>query len=204
LTIGKHNNRLFTVPTMKKLTAIFTLIMLMLTLAGFAGSNSINTEVDYVVCAGKSLQLDATAAGVETYLWLHSNETSPVVTIHTENLTPGIYSYTVIAGNAYGCETEATIHVKVTAIEANTDEFSALVYPNPTSGNLYYDLISLPDPMYSISLYNTSGTLVLNRNAHSTHDFATGSIDLSSVNPGIYFIHFSGTDFRSVQKVILQ
>lgn len=161
-------------------------------------------NADYVVSVGKTLVLDATAENVENYLWLHSNETTPVVTINTESLTPGMYTFTVLATNEYGCETETSINVKVTTVVSIDNTFSSVVYPNPTTGSLNYDLVSLPANDYMISLYNTSGDLIFTYKQYSFDSFSTGSIDLSSVNPGIYIVQFSGTNFQSVQKIVLQ
>ncbi len=188
---------------MKKITTIITLLVFIF-LAAICAKISEAKNADYVVSVGKTLVLDATAENVENYLWLHSNETTPVVTIDTENFTPGIYTFTVLATNEYGCETETSITVKVTTVVSIDNSFSSVVYPNPTSGTLNYDLVSLPANDYMISLYNTSGDLVFTHKEYSFDSFSTGSIDLSSVNPGIYVVQFSGTNFQSVQKIILQ
>lgn len=189
---------------MKKLTHIFTLLVMLLSLAGFANSNDTNVAVDYVVSVGNTIELDASTGENNTYLWLHSNETSPVISISTQDFTPGIYSYTVIVTNEFGCETEAEVQVKVTAIENNNNQFSSLVYPNPSEGSVNFDLVSLPSHDYNVSVFNSAGKLVMISDSYTSESFATGSLDLSSMNPGIYFIHFSGADFQSVDKVVIQ
>ncbi len=170
----------------------------------FAGSNNADEAADYVVTSGEQITLDATTQNVESYFWMHSGETTPSVSISTEGLNPGFYSYSVLVTNEFGCETEAQVTVKVTAVSETEEGFSSIVYPNPTSGTINYDLVSLPDHNYSVTLFNANGELVYSQDEYSSADFSTGSLDLTSCNPGVYFVHFSGTDFQSVQKVVLQ
>jgi len=188
---------------MKKITTIITLLAIMFS-AAVSAENTDAMSADYVVSAGETILLDATTPDVVDYLWMHSNETSPVISINTENLTPGIYSYSVMVTNEFGCTSEATVSVKVTALENNENAFSSLVYPNPASGTINYDLISLPDNDYSVSLFSTSGDLVYSKEEYSSNSFSSGSLDLSSVQPGVYFVQFAGNDFQSVEKIIVQ
>lgn len=188
---------------MKKITTIITLLAIMFS-ASVLAENSDAINADYVVSKGETILLDATTDNVYDYLWIQTNETSPVISINTETLTPGMYTYTVIATNEYGCESETSINVKVTAMETSEDTFSSIVYPNPTSGTINYDLVSLPENDYTVSLFSTSGDLVFTQERYSSESFSTGNVDLSSVAPGIYFLQFSGTEFQSVEKIILQ
>ncbi len=108
----------------------------------------------------------------------------------------GIYSVTIIDAN--GCSTTRVYSFIYTANEILAD-FPGKIYPNPAYTEIHVDF-SMPDDVYSISLYDFNGSLVLNNIASAFNGSAT--IDVSRLVPGLYVMKMSGSDKQYFTKVI--
>jgi hypothetical protein len=70
-----------------------------------------------------------------------------------------------------------------------------IVYPNPSSNNLYVN--NIPNNIQFINIINIEGKEVLKTKA-------ANSIDISSLSKGIYVIKFNGSDFVETRNFIVE
>ncbi len=77
-----------------------------------------------------------------------------------------------------------------------------LVFPNPISGFGTLSIFSknFDGEVPKFSLYNNSGSLVLEKDLNAEFDF----IDFNGLNPGIYFYSIKTRDYFSTAKIIVQ
>ncbi|MCF8378289.1 MAG: T9SS type A sorting domain-containing protein [Bacteroidales bacterium] len=121
-----------------------------------------------------------------------STEQNPTVAYAVE----GVYDVTLTVSdgsnsNAITKEDYITVD-HITAI-TNPNAEAIGIFPNPTTGNLFVTGFVNAD----IKVYNTAGTLVL-----IEENMNPGSIDLSELDRGIYFINFSTENGDVINKKV--
>ncbi len=94
----------------------------------------------------------------------------------------------------YSDITKITFNEEGTAIIENADSKNANIYPNPVKDNL---TINNADSMHGsdIFIYSVTGMLVAK---HS--QWNGGSIDVSGLNPGVYFVNTNSTTLKFVKQ----
>lgn len=124
-----------------------------------------------------------------TYLW-STGETSRTIMPQA----PGVF--TVSVTNQWGCRTISSIHLTVTSI-SDPSNLNARVFPNPASSNLN---IESPVPV-RVELFNISGQRIFFSERAVTRE----TLNVSSFNPGIYFIRLTdpATSIPSIFRVIV-
>lgn len=73
-----------------------------------------------------------------------------------------------------------------------------LIYPNPASDVLYYDLAGYNN--LSFTIYNVAGNIVMEKDIEEP----TGKTDISSLASGIYVIRMKGTNIDVWKKLIVK
>ncbi len=76
-------------------------------------------------------------------------------------------------------------------------------YPNPSTGALNLDWATAADH-YNLAVYNNSGSVVYNRELPGSDGRLTGSLDLSSLPAGNYFLSITGGEQRVTRQITLQ
>jgi hypothetical protein len=120
--------------------------------------------------------------------------------INSSNI-PGQYNYVYITGNNVCPNDSATVLVNVlsTCNWLGLDELSSssvTLYPNPTTGNLFVQLNAIET--INAVVYDAQGKLIL-----TVNNLKNGStIDLSTVETGIYMVHLSTENATMIQRVI--
>jgi hypothetical protein len=88
--------------------------------------------------------------------------------------------------------------VLLTAIDDKTEK-NIKLYPNPARSMVF---VSLPgastDPRGSLTMYDLRGKLVLTKQIVN----ATTGIDVSALEPGVYFVRFSDNRMTRVMKLV--
>lgn len=109
----------------------------------------------------------------------------------------GTFEYYVTGVYGFGESDPSNIEtVVLTSINKNLEsEFS--VFPNPVSGNLFIDVNEIP---CKISLTDSQGILLKTK----TINTKSSQIDLSSLEPGIYFIKLEAEDSAVFKKVVVE
>ncbi|HWY38266.1 MAG TPA: GEVED domain-containing protein, partial [Bacteroidia bacterium] len=83
----------------------------------------------------------------------------------------------------------------------NTTEKTLEVYPNPATNTLYIDGNFIVNEQIKINLYSLAGALIAGY--LQTYTGKVSLLDISSVEPGVYFLKASGKNFSAVKKVVI-
>ena len=76
-----------------------------------------------------------------------------------------------------------------------------IVYPNPISRNEMTTSLNEKNPdIGSFKLYNTSGTLIFSKTVDSNH--STITMNISGINPGVYFLKAYGKNTVYIEKIV--
>ena len=152
------------------------------------------------IVEGESVEFTDMSSGTITiWLWefeggtpATSVEQNPTVTYALE----GMYdvTLTISDGTNMASETKEDYIIvdHITGIGTNGSN-SINIYPNPTTGLVYLSGISNAH----VTVYNNTGSVV-----HTVKQSGTGSIDLSELDNGIYFIRILSDDNTVISKKI--
>jgi len=151
-------------------------------------SSSSNT-----ICAGETVIL--LASGTNSYFWSQGGTTFSIAVYPSTDKT-----YTVTGTDSKGCENKASINLKVNAC-TTIDELAKAdlinVYPNPSSGTVYFELNNNKDLI--LNIYNAIGQTILTCKIHK----GSNAIHLEDVK-GIYFYTvLEGTKKINTGKLIV-
>lgn len=82
-------------------------------------------------------------------------------------------------------------------------DFSVNVYPNPNSGVFEFELISINNDVYQISMRNVLGQEIYKSNEINVLGRRTQIIDMGKPAPGVYFLIVENQNQRLVKKIII-
>ena len=139
----------------------------------------IENQTEATTSGGGSIELSVTGGtGPFNYILGPDNNDTGIF----EDLPPA--DYEVIVEDANGCTSTISFTImmqsSVEDIELNSQ---ILIYPNPTSTNLFVELINGQN-MEALNIYHSDGRLVrTNNQLGNSHE-----IDLSDLESGVYFI----------------
>lgn len=151
------------------------------------------------ICVNQSTTLDAENPGA-TYLWSNAT-TSQTITVNGATAGVGTYNYSVTVTDSIGCTATDAITVTVDAC-AGLEELAGAemnIFPNPSTGIFNYTISSLEGEI-AMTVTDLTGKVVLS-DAISTQ---TGTIDLSSVESGVYFINLTIGDSSTSVRIVKQ
>lgn len=118
-------------------------------------------------------------------------------TLYSENITEGIFTYSVVARNGDLFSAPAFVIFDPNKKSPESiDEFvteKISVYPNPTSGIVYVD----SDKTFDAVVYNYQGQVVMRRNNNDRQ------IDVSDLTTGIYFFEIREGNNVMIEKIII-
>ena len=152
------------------------------------------------IVEGESVEFtDLSSGAISIWLWEFeggtpaiSSEQNPTVTYALE----GTYDVTLTISDGTNTASETKVDYiivdHITGIGENGSN-GVNVFPNPTSGLIYVSGISNAQ----VKVYNNTGSIV-----EEVKQTATGSIDLSDLENGIYFIQILGDDNTVISKKI--
>lgn len=99
-------------------------------------------------------------------------------------------------------QTKLTTNPEVVSIKDRTSsDFSLKIYPNPSNGMLFLNGNSQVSN-YEIKVFDVIGSCIFIQSTYNT--FLPKSIDLSSLNNGVYFLTISSNGNSFNQKIIIQ
>ncbi|MFK7926032.1 MAG: S8 family serine peptidase [Bacteroidia bacterium] len=97
----------------------------------------------------------------------------------------------------------AILNSKVELVERITKGLSFSVYPNPSSGSLGMRIQANQAGIGRLRLRNSLGQLLVEKQINIQAGSQDISLDISKLNPGIYYAEFSNREQRKVAKIIL-
>ena len=144
----------------------------------------VNLGNDLIIQSDSLVILDA-GEGFISYNW-SSGETGQILSL--DHLQSGIYTYSLIATNQFGCSASDTIKITVsipTSIPVSDAEIKYKIYPNPSTGDIYLYLTTEETiKEFTISILSITGNLVDRLNLKTSEDHVYKlNFDHS---PGIY------------------
>ena len=110
-------------------------------------------------------------------------------------------SQIIIKANSNGKEAQSKFKVEVnfpTGIEPLDDETEALVYPNPTDGDVHIKFEKIPEYGTWINVYNESGRLITKSLIKNDEEI----LNLNGYVPGIYFIQIAQKKPKTYQIIL--
>jgi uncharacterized repeat protein (TIGR03803 family) len=122
-------------------------------------------------------------------------------------LTPGATYYvrayaTNNVGTAYGNEINFTTTL-VSSLKNYSDKNTISIYPNPAKGFVNLEINSLSSRSPEIRILNVNSEIVYKKNLNINSNDYKGTIDLSSLDEGVYCIQIATNDEVITSKVIL-
>jgi hypothetical protein len=159
-----------------------------------AFSFSVFRQPDNGSCTGEAHVLFSGGTAPYTFLWNDPEEQNGQSVFQ---LCAGDYEVTVTDAN--GCSLVIPVTILGTASLTQLDPSSINVYPNPT--NQYLTLESpLLEELKIIRLWSTDGkACAVNLKRTATDEI---QVDLSNLNPGIYFMEVNTENGRIVKKIL--
>lgn len=104
------------------------------------------------------------------------------------------------AGDTVYADTMNVVESPASGIAVQQMQFNPLkIYPNPAKDVIYLNL-KMTDEVGAVSVYNVSGKVVLKRSMAEN----TRSVDVSSLNTGIYFVKLKVNNVWRLQRFIKQ
>ncbi len=79
-------------------------------------------------------------------------------------------------------------------------EQTVKVYPNPAKNKIYFDISSTGINSSNVSIYTIEGKLISLQNLNIQTD---KSMDISQLDPGMYFVKVATASFNSTQKIVV-
>lgn len=167
--------------------------------ADTVGAIEITTESDTVYLSnGGIVELNAEGDGFNSYEWDLGNAILDVgQTVNAEYFEPGMHMVILNASGENGCSTTAVKEITViddlqTGIEDPVRSVDLKVFPNPTSGKLYIELIDKSNNpnQCEVHLYDLLGRKHLSK----TLDVTPGIVemDVRSISAGQYILQVNG------------
>ena len=144
---------------------------------------------------GDSVCFENTSLRAETVLWNFGNGGQPTdFSPCYDYMDFQIFTAKLYVFNDYGSD-EIEKEIDLLGLEELSTRFE--LYPNPTSGQLYISSKSLIE---SIQVIGIQGNIVMDLNPNK----AAVTMDLSSLNKGVYLVQMTVNGRLSHQKIILQ
>jgi len=159
-----------------------------------AFSSSLFRQPDNGTCNGEAHVLFSGGTAPYTFLW---NDPEAQNGQSAFQLCAGDYEVTVTDAN--GCSLVIPVTILGTASLTQLDPLSINVYPNPTNQYLTLESPVLAE-LKIIRLWSTDGkTCAVSLKRTTTNEI---QVDLSNLNPGIYFMEVNTENGRIVKKIL--
>ena len=89
-------------------------------------------------------------------------------------------------------------------INNNVQLSDILIYPNPGKGLFNLSINNLHDNWVDVSIYDLQGRVMYNEHIKNRSDHYFGSINLSGISSGIYFLKVQNDNIFHIKKIVVQ
>ena len=176
-------------------------------------SSSANIEVvetpDYEIegpfegCGASGLLLQTNASDFVLHEW-STGDTTDTTNVKSSG---DVWVKFTDSSTVYGCYSYDTVQVVYDSICAGitnpTVHESITVYPNPTSGIIHIESTITLDGL-SYKLLTSSGQLLNNSNVSNSGRIEGNTLNLSSLESGVYFLLIEGSSSRQMNRIVIQ
>lgn len=156
-------------------------------------------------CWYQPITLDATTTGATSYLWQPGGMTTPSIEVTYLQYGLGQHDFTVTV-NANGCESTKAVSAYLdacTGIGEKEQGVKISAYPNPNNGTFILSVNSATSMVADLTITNSLG-MVVRSFSNITISGNTDNLNISGLNPGIYFVTLSNKEVNAVQKILVK
>ena len=159
----------------------------------------IGTAIDNSNGSATASATGGTAAGNYTFLW-DSNAGNQTTATATGLSVGTTYCVTITDDN--NCSDTACVNI-VTSIETLNNTPNAFkVYPNPTTGYVFVDVITESSDDVQLAIYNTTGQQV--QSVQFPSQSTRFELNMTELPTGVYILRFAVDNKITTKKLILQ
>ena len=137
------------------------------------------------------------SGGVQPYSYLWNNGE---ITESISGLTSGEYIVTVTDAN--GCLSSAQAYVYPVLINENEKDKYFLLYPNPSNGNITFELPSRLNSNVYIEIYNVLGEIIMS--THIEKEKSKIDLNLRNYSKGVYVVIVKSNNQKYTEKLIIK
>lgn len=119
-----------------------------------------------------------------------------------ENLLPGYYVLLLTVTDNNNAVATDTLNITVTSTLRFTNEEEASVYPNPADNNTTINISGGYTGSVFMRIFNSRGSHLKTGIIKKEQHFISYDTNLDGLQPGLYFIELSGSNFRKILKLI--
>jgi len=162
---------------------------------------------DTIVCANKTVVLNAETPDGEVYEWMPGNIHTPSITVDSTGIGIGSQEFTVMVTSFNGCTNSASVTVEFTDC-TGIDEIAGLegftIFPNPNDGNFTLNLLSTRPLSVDVKLYSSAGELIYAKEAVSVNKSISENIVIDNAGAGIYLLMLESDGGQVYKKVLVK
>jgi len=169
---------------------------------------------DTIICAGYDytaqgaavnyIDLEWTTSGTGTF---ENNGTlTPIYIMSADDILNGTVTLTLSAtgvqNNTASDEVVLTID-ECTGIVDNPDNIQISLYPNPTKGDVMFNIQSDQSVVLDVTLWNSLSMPIIHKTGVDSQELSRNPLDINNLTSGIYWLVIENEDFRTVKKIIV-
>jgi hypothetical protein len=163
---------------------------------------SVSLGADDIICDFQSITLDA-GAGF-SYLWSDAS-TNQTLLVDGAALGQGTYTYIATITDGNGCTDTDTITITVNTCIGISEVIGGgqvSVYPNPSEGLLNLEVFGSVRKELNVAVLNAHGQIIYTEMIKAPSNYK-GTIDLTHLARGMYFIRFQVAEEVKMQKIVI-
>ena len=166
----------------------------------------VNLGVDTVVCAGKSVTLDATTPDAQGYLWLPSNKTTATIQVDSTGIGIGSGKIIALVSGLHGCVGKDSITVAFkdcTGIE-ELSGIAVRIFPNPSNGLFTLEMNAGKPETVNIRIMDPKGEVVYMRSSIEVVGITSEKINVADLRQGNYLMEIYNDKGSIIRKIVIQ
>jgi PKD repeat protein len=117
----------------------------------------------------------------------------------------GTYVVRLFVMDSEGKTDSKTINIEISVVSISDKIFNAdfRIYPNPAKGNIYVISNTEINSEIQMAIFDNTGKVLLSESIEEFKKDIPCEIDISSLEPGIYFLRLSNKTFYKITKLIV-
>ncbi len=165
----------------------------------------VNMGPNQTLCGDDVVTLNA-GSNFVSYIW-STGATSQHITVDTNGIGYGIFTYTVTVTGTNGCDGSGTVKLTFDPC-INTPDVNANpvfeIYPNPSEGIFNLAASGMTNNNLQIYVYNLQAMLVKTYSFKNTSRNFNKQLDMKHLSKGVYYVKLVNNSNIFVKKIIIQ
>jgi len=137
------------------------------------------------------------------YSWFFGDGSSSTSAVSERNYNrDGVFTVTMVAKSNDGCEcrAEKTVSVDLVSVAGVEKESGFVVYPNPSTGLFYVELVKVSEATATIQVMDAVGSIIFTSTVKDLQANG-GKVNLSGMANGMYFVKLTSSNAVGIQKI---